>query len=652
MNDAPTRLRFVLFRLLAIAAFVVIGVRLWELQIVSSDEYLRSADANRFRLLPTDAPRGIIYDRYGRMLVRNVASFAVSVVPGGLPQDAAERLRVLSRVGELLQMEVGERPQAADSVADVDSTCIEGILALRYNGPYNPVRIASDVDRQAALILEEEHPELPGVLVETEPIRHYLEGALTAHILGYVGQIPASQLEGYLADSEQAYQADDMVGLTGVEYTQERVLRGVPGQKHIEVDVYQREVAVLASSEPEAGQNIILTLDVELQRFVEEALSKGMRAAGSEVGVAIAMDPRTGEVLSMVTLPSFDNNLFSGGISYSDYERLNSDPNHPLLNHAIGGQYPPGSTFKLVSATAVLEDHIVDRSTLLACGGTMWLPNKYAPDNRALDQPFYCWHRGGHGALNIVGALLQSCDIYFYQAVGGFKDLVGLSYTRLAEYASEFGFGQRTGIELTGEATGLIPDDRWKRQNYGENWVTGDTYNAAIGQGYILATPLQVVSMCATVANGGTVLRPQVVYQVTDAQGQVLQGYMPVISRQLDTAAEDLALVRRGMREAVQFGTAWGAQIPNLAVAGKTGSAEFASWDEEGNLIVDEFGYMPTHAWFTCFAPYEDPEIALVIFLEGGGEGSQTAVPVAAEILKHYFGLDGTSGQPVTVTTP
>ncbi|NLG27534.1 MAG: hypothetical protein GX557_06460 [Chloroflexi bacterium] len=366
-----------------------------------------------------------------------------------------------------------------------------------------------------------------------------------------------------------------------------------------------------------------------------------MRVAGSKVGVAIALDPRTGEVLAMVSLPTYDNNLFSGGISVSDYARLNSDPNLPLLNHAISGQYPPGSTFKLVSASAILDDQIVDKNTQLWCGGTMYLPNKYAPENRALDQPFYCWHRAGHGALNIVGALMQSCDIYFYQAVGGFEDLVGLSYTRLAEYASEFGFGDRTGIDLAGEAPGLIPDDRWKRQTYGENWVTGDTYNAAIGQGYILATPLQVVNMAATVANGGTVYRPQIVYQVTDAQGQVVQDFMPVVTNQLDVSASDLALVQQGMRDAVLYGTAWGVRLPGLTVAGKTGSAEFASWDEEGNLIVDEFGYMPTHAWFTCYAPYEDPEIALVVFLEGGGEGSQTAVPVAADILRYYFGLDG-----------
>jgi penicillin-binding protein 2 len=358
------------------------------------------------------------------------------------------------------------------------------------------------------------------------------------------------------------------------------------------------------------------------------------------------MDPRTGEVLALVSLPSYDNNLFSGGISSSDYAQLSTDPNHPLMNHAISGQYPPGSTFKLVSATAVLEDKIVDETTFLRCGGTLYLPNKYFPDDITRAQPFYCWYRRGHGDLNIVGALIQSCDIYFYQAVGGYRDLVGLGYERLADYAHEYGYGDVTGIDLAGEAPGLIPDDRWKRQVYGEHWVTGDTYNAAIGQGYILATPLQVLNTTATVANGGTVHRPQLVYQVTDAQGQVVQGFTPVVMRALDTPSEDLDLVRRGMYEAVQFGTAWLARVPGLSVAGKTGTAEFALLDAEGNLIVDENGFLPTHAWFTCFAPYEDPEIALVVFLEGGGEGSQTAAPVAANILRYYFGLNNPTPAP------
>lgn len=655
MDDRYKQIRFVSFRVLAIVAFVIIAAKLWDLQIVSSAKYQSSADSNRFRLVSTDAPRGIIYDRYGRMLVRNVASFTVSIVPASLPDDAAERLRVLSRVAELLGMTVGEASDGTeeDTSQDIvltDESSIEEILAERTISSYSAVRIASNVDRQAAFILEEEHTLLPGVVVAVEPLRHYLEGALTAHILGYVGQIPSQSLSEYLAEDEE-YEPDDLVGLTGIEYTQESLLRGVKGQEHVEVDAYEREVEVLASQDAVPGNNVVLTLDLDLQRYVDQALREGMRTAGSAVGVAIAMDPRTGEVLAMVSLPSYDDNLFSGGISSSDYAALSSDPNHPMMNHAISGQYPPGSTFKLVSATAILEENIVDQNTYLHCGGTLYLPNKYYPEDLSKAQPFYCWYKAGHGDLNIVGAIMQSCDIYFYQAVGGYGDLEGLGYDLLADYARQYGYGEASGIELTGEASGLIPDDRWKRQYYGEHWVTGDTYNAAIGQGYILATPLQVLNMTATVANGGTLHRPQLVYQVTDSEGKVVQGFTPIVLRTLDTPAEDLDLIRQGMLDAVQYGTAWLAKVPGLSVAAKTGTAEYAVLDEEGNLVVDEKGYLPTHAWFTCFAPYEDPEIALVIFLEGGGEGSQTAAPVAADILSYYFGLNAAEPTPTVTTT-
>jgi penicillin-binding protein 2 len=382
---------------------------------------------------------------------------------------------------------------------------------------------------------------------------------------------------------------------------------------------------------------------VELQRYVEKALREGMRTAKSPVGVAIAMDPRTGQVLALVSLPSYDSNLFSGGISYSDYAVLSADPNHPLFNHAISGLYPPGSTFKIVSATAILAENIVDQTTMLFCPGTLYLPNKYAPDDPTKAQPFNCWYRRGHGELNVLGALIQSCNIYFGKAVGGYGDLNGLGYPLLARYAHELGFGEPTGIDLSGEAPGLIPDDAWKRANYEEDWVTGDSYNAAIGQGFILATPLQMLSATCTVANGGTVLRPQVVYQVTDSAGQVEQGFAPVVAHMLDVPSEKLELVRRGMLEAVQYGTAWLARVPGLTVAGKTGTAEFGEVDDKGNR--------PSHAWFTCFAPYEDPEIAVVVFLQGGGEGSQTAAPVAAEILRYYFGLNQPQATPSATTS-
>jgi penicillin-binding protein 2 len=425
----------------------------------------------------------------------------------------------------------------------------------------------------------------------------------------------------------------------GVEATQESLLAGFKGSKHVEVNVFEREVAVIASRPPVQGHSIVLTLDLELQRQVERALREGMRIAGSPVGVAIAMDPRTGEVLALVSLPAYDNNLFSGGISYADYAALSSDPRYPLVNHAIGGQYPPGSTFKIISAAAVLEEGVVHRNSTVSCTGTMWLPSRIFPNDPRYAQPFRCWNLAGHGALNVVGALRQSCNIYFYQVVGGFREQRGLGIEGLAHYAAMFGFGEPTGIQLAGEVGGLLPSERWKRQNYGEIWYTGDSYNAAIGQGYILSTPLQMLNATAAVANGGTLYRPQLVRQVIDADGRVVKALVPEPIRHVDVSPEYMALIGQGMREAVTFGTAWRARLPGVAVAGKTGTAEYFALDDEGNVIVDERGYRPTHAWFAAYAPYEDPEIALVVFLAGGGEGSQTAAPVAADILRIYFDL-------------
>lgn len=651
--------RYVLFRVILLSCFAILAIHLWQLQVVSSQHYRGSADRNRFRLIPVDAPRGIIYDRQGRILVRNVPSFAVQIVPSGLPRDPQERLFVLKRLGDLLNMPVSSLTDGAQVGDDVGSSeqvrasramGIEDILRERVISPYAPVCIATNVDRQAAFIIEEEHLKLPGVLVEAQPLRHYVEGPMMAHVVGYLGPIPSGQLQDYLADKKGDYQPDDLVGLAGVERSQENTLRGTKGQKHIEVDAFEREVASIALTPPTQGNNVVLTIDLELQRVVEDAVREGMRKAKSETGVAIALDPRNGEVLAMVSLPAFDDNLFSGGISYEDYARLLSDRSHPLVNHAISGQYPPGSTFKLVAASAVLEEHVVDRSTGLSCQGILYLPNRYWPDDPTKAQKFYCWNKAGHGSLNLVGGVAQSCDIYFYQVAGGYRDLQGLGIERLAKYAQLFGYGEPTGIALSGEAPGLVPSDRWKRQNYGEPWVTGDTYNAAIGQGYVLASPLQVVNATAAVANRGTLYRPQIVHSVTDANGRVMQSPITTVVRKIPVASENLALVRQGMLEAVDHGTAWLTQLPGLKVGGKTGTAEYPGLDEEGRLKLDPQGNLPTHAWFTCFAPYDNPEIALVVFLDGGGEGSQLAVPVAAKILRYYFNLPEPTPVPAFAT--
>jgi penicillin-binding protein 2 len=561
----------------------------------------------------------------------------------------------MQRLSELLNMPMDDPPPAAGQASEGvplrgrRGPSIETILKERTVNPYAPVRIATNVDRQAAFIIAEEQLKLPGVSVEAEPLRQYTEGPLMGHILGYVGRIPRERLQHYLGEDKSPYQPDDLVGLSGIEYSQERLLRGTRGQKHIEVDAFEREVRVIAADAPTQGHALRLTIDLELQRVTENALREGMRQSGAQVGVAVVMDPRTGAVLAMSSLPGYDNNLFAGGISVEDYAKLGADKRRPLVNHAISGLYPPGSTFKLVPASGALQERVIDRNTHFGCPGIMYVPNKYFPNDMSKAQPFYCWLRSGHGALDVVGGLMQSCDCFFYQATGGFGETQGLGVERLGTYARMFGYGAISRVDLPGEAPGLIPSDRWKRENYNENWLTGDTYNAAIGQGYVLATPLQVANMACVVANGGTLYRPQLIAEVLDAEGRVVHKLVPEVLRTTNIAPENLALVRQGMREAVEgWGTAITARVPGVVVAGKTGSAEFPALDEEGNLIRTKEGHMPTHAWFTGYAPFDAPQLAIAIFLEAGGEGSRRAAPVSAEIMRYYFGVR----EPTPVPTP
>jgi len=663
MKRLDNKLRIVIFRVIVVLVFIGLIAQLWYLQVVQWQKYLLQSDHNRFRLMSIDAPRGIIYDRHGNILVRNKPSFTVTIVPADLPDEEAEQEAIFARLAALLDIPVsrpGQVPSGRVPVvlaAPPEFSRQPGIKEMVDEGwgvPFLPVRIATNVEREVAFIIEEEHLDLPGVHVQIEPIRQYVSGDLTSHLIGYVGRIPGESAEEYI---NRGYDPNsDRVGLTGVELAFEDDLRGHKGREHIEVDVAGRGIRTVGDPElAEPGHNVILTIDLELQRAMEGALYQGMEAVGSKAGVAIAMNPQTGEILGMVSLPSYDNNLFAEGISVEEYERLSSDPQHPLVNHAISGLYPLGSTFKIVPAAAALQEGVVTPQTQFTCEGTLWLPNKYFPDDPEQAQPFYCWihNWGEHGPVNFISGIAQSCDIYFYIVGGGLGDFEGLGLERLADYARLFGLGELTGIDLPGENAGLVPSRKWKRLTYSEIWVTGDTYNMAIGQGFLLGTPLQILNATAALANGGTLYQPQIVYQVTDAEGRVLQSFAPEVIREIPVSQENLALVREGMRAAVEWGTAMNAYLPWVSVAGKTGTAEyFTDENEDGYPDRDRKGNLPTHAWFTAFAPAEDPEIALVVLVEGGGEGSSTAVPVAAQILQHYFPLPSTGVLPEAEATP
>ncbi len=640
------QIRIITYGLVILLTFGLLATRLYQLQIIQGDYFQLWADRNRFRLVPLNASRGIIYDRQGNILVRNVPSFTVALIPAYLPDDPAEEEAVFQSLSGLLALpatrtssrEIAqELGSSAQEIVTMDILSLQEMVdEVRDFAPYRPLVLKRNVDRDVVFQIEEEHLDLPGVLVEAEPVRQYPYDESISHLMGYIGPVPANQVKAYEAKGYNIN--EDQVGLIGVEAAFEELLRGHKGEKYIEVDVAGREVNTVSENPPIPGKSLRLTVDLALQEQMIQALQRGLEQAGAGIGVAIAMNPQTGEILGMVSLPAYDNNLFSDGISAADYRRLSEDPYHPLINHAISGRHPPGSTFKIIPATAALQEGVITRRTLIKCQGTMWLPDQRFPDDPELGQTFYCWiHKlnRGHGDVNIISGIAHSCDIYFYWLGGGFlDDFDGLGLERLTEYSRLFGLGELTGIEMPGENPGLVPTAKWKRINYSERWVTGDTYNMVIGQGYVLATPLQMLNATAAVANGGILYRPQILYQVLDDDGNMIQDFAPKVIRDLPIDPPHMATVVEGLEAAVAWGSAQGAYLDTVRVAGKTGTAEFFDPD----IPPDEKGNLPTHAWFTAFAPVEAPEIALVVFVYNGGEGSDTAVPIAAEILRYYFG--------------
>jgi penicillin-binding protein 2 len=695
--------QFWLLRLLIVAAVLVLSVRLYKLQIVEGSKYRVLADRNRLRDVEVAGPRGVIYDRNGEILARNEPSFSVAVIPADMPKtpageaDVEAQAVVLDRLMDLLSRPVpfpspSPMPSPSPTVTPTVSAARtptpgptpikvrdviperepwvmerakieEGIMMGLLGGAYRPIIVAKYIDQYTAFLIAEQASNLPGVELELQPIRDYLSGTLTSQLIGYMGGIPADDLPAYEAKS---YQQNDQVGLTGLENTMEDELRGQVGRQTIEVDVNGRKVRTVGQSEPPLpGHNLVLSLDLKLQRAateaVQEALDQSKGFTKATQGVAVVLDPRSGAVLALVSLPSFDNNWFAKGITTEAWDALNNNPDRPLINKAVSGQYPPGSTYKLVPASGGLQEGVITVRSLLGDGfdgvneGIISLPSKYG----GAAQPFYCWihsYGRGHGLITVRQAIAESCDVFFYQLGGGYRDITpGLGAVTLGYYAKQFGFGEPTGIELTGEVSGLVPTEKYKRLNYAEPWYTGDTYNMSIGQGFDLATPLQIANMTAAVANRGTLYHPQLVDHITDAEGKLVKPFEPSIIRQVPVDPSYLDIVREGMYGAVNWpeGTAPGARLPGIAVAGKTGTAEyFRDDDKDGQPDRDQKGNLPTHAWFTSFAPYADPEIVVTVMIVNGGEGSQVSVPIANKIMRAYFNIEDTPPPGAAAPTP
>jgi penicillin-binding protein 2 len=682
-NIPPLRLRLT-YIAMALILFFFVG-RLFILQILEGADYQALADKNRFITVSIPAPRGIIYDRNGSQLVRNVPSFNVMITPALLPDSEAEIEAIYRRLSELTGVPVDQKGEPA-------APCVpgRGIRQLVYEGdtisPYDAWHIACDVDETIARILREEQIDLPGVSVEAVPIREYTTGDLTAAVIGYLGPIPASLKKyyedlGFLADR-------DKIGYAGIEYWYQDILAGQNGQKEVERDVagqQLREVGIV--TQPIPGNSLRLTLDTRLQLAAETALRNRMefinRYAGEErtpIGVVIAMNPQTGEILAMVSWPTYENNRFARFIPEDYYLQLVADERgKPLINHAIAGEWPPGSTFKMVTAVGALNEGVITPDRKLFDPGKITIENRYFPKDPGKAKEFVCWKPEGHGWVDFVHGIAYSCNVYFYKIGGGFPGEVdeGLGIEGINLYAPSLGYGAPLGIDLPGEENGLIPSPYWKRINLGENWSDGDTYNTVTGQGFVLATPLQVMTSIATLANGGKVMWPHLVQEVLDGEGNVIQRYEPCvlwdiadgvltplesigancptlpdeIRQTIQTSRQEIGTpdvlvepwvieqIQQGLHLVTTEGTAHGyGDLETISSAGKTGTGEFC--DEvarEKGLCIP--GQWPTHSWYIAYAPFENPEIVVAAFVYNGGEGAVTSGPIVRQVLEAYFSL-------------
>ena len=590
-------------RLLAAAVvvlffFLVIMLRLWFLQIISGDEYEKRAYGNRVRIRQVAPPRGHILDRCGREIVTNRPSFNVALIQ----EDSHDLSDVLERLAPVLDMEVTQ--------------LWEKVREASGNPRYVPVLLKEDIDWKTLAYLENHNHEFSGIRTEVQPVRVYHYDDLAANVIGYLGSISKKELA---ASDRDVYSGGDIIGKRGLEKLREPDLRGEKGHSYTEVDAKGFEQQMLKAEEPLPGREIRLTLDVDLQQIAESYM-----AAGEKSGAVVAMEVNTGRVLAAVSTPTIHIEDFLGGISTKKWQALLDNRKHPLINKVAQATYPPGSTYKMVTALAGLAKGVIDEDTVFYC------PGRYSFGNRT----YRCWKHSGHGPMNLQQAIAQSCDVYFYQ-VGQRVGVDGL-----AEYAKKLGLGKRTGIEMEYEKSGLAPTKKWKLKNRKSKWQEGETLSVAIGQGFNLTSPLQICLMTATLANGGKVYRPQIVEQVVDPEGNIVESFTPEITSELKGVDRYLKLIRNGMEEVVQGkrGTARKVAIDGLRIAGKTGTAQVVKIAQYRHLKEEDIPYKyRDHAWFTCFAPADNPEIAVTVLVEHGLHGGSGAGPIARAVLKQYF---------------
>jgi penicillin-binding protein 2 len=581
--------RFIAMGLAILVVFTSLTVRLYDLQVLNGARYRTLAEQNRVLRLPVPAERGSITDRNGYVLARNTPGFGITVLPVDLPRGKQDQLA--SQLGAV----IGRDPSELTKLIDQQ----------RIRNPYEPVKVSGKpIDRNTALLLAERPELFPGVNVVAESIRTYPDAVLYSPVIGYTGPITEDELD---ALRDQGYLPTDDIGRTGLEYQYEQYLRGTYGWREIERDAAQREIKTLAFAPPVTGGSVVLTIDDRLQKLLDGELRKGVDEDRFTQAVGVAMNPQTGEILAMVSIPGYDNNWFIQGITNKQMAQLNGDDRHPLVNKAIGDIYPPGSTFKMVTALSALTAGTATRNTVVNVSSTVMTVSGFN---------FYDWR--AHGPLNLVDGYAHSSDIYFYTLAGGGPMGPGITPVgpdNIYKYGSMLGFGAKSGIDLPGETAGIMPSPAWKLATFDEEWSIGNTYHEAIGQGYVAVTPMQLLNAYAAVANGGTLYTPHLLKEVRDVDGKVVYTQAPVVTRKLAMSQEDLRTIREGARKVVTSGHAPmpGAKLP---IAGKTGTAEFGASSGKDSAGRNKLGF---HNWFVSYLPQQDntdptAQIAMVIF--------------------------------------
>ncbi len=591
----------------------VVVARAAYVQVVQGADYQRRAEGNRSRIVAVPVERGVMYDRTGTPLVRNVPDFSVSIVPTDLPKDPDRRRESIGRLALLL---------------DVAPTDIEDKLNEFRDYASSGVIVADNLTHDQAVKVSIEEMRTSGVSLVTGTRREYLmTDAIPAlsHVLGYEGRLTQKEME---SDRGFSYEPSDFIGKAGLEKSYETVLRGRSGEQRIEVDATGRQKTVISEDPGQPGKNLVLTIDADLQKTAEKALREQLKIAHKSRGTVIVLNPNNGDVLAMVSEPAYDANKFAQGISKDDYSALINDPDNPLFSRAISANVASGSVFKPVVGAAAMAEHTINENTSVLSTGGIHVGQAFFPD----------WKAGGHGVTNLAKGIAESVNTFFYSIGGGTDSITGLGVERIVNYAKKFGYGSPLGIDLPNEGAGFLPSKEWKQKVKGERWYIGDTYHVAIGQGDVIVTPLQVAMMTTVFANHGTLYKPRVVQAMTASDGTRVEREPEVITQQVtDKFAIDA--VRRGMRQTVTAGSARSLNALPVQVAGKTGTAQWNSKKDN-------------HAWFTSFAPYDKPQITVTVLMEEGIEGSVNASPVARQIYQWYFGGRKDAGAMPPVVKP